>query len=254
MGSFYTVRRGGHRDEEATGQNSHPMHALAQCLGTEYPPPSNYRFASIVLWSAPVGILCLCALLWHPGAPFFLTFAGAFASIQLAEPYARAVEQYLRLVQEAGESGSRRLRSYLAVLARFVTRPSRSIGFSPVGYSPVGRCVAGWRFLWLVRRWGRCFDNMSMRVVMPGERPTPAALVRDPERRCVRNQPFAVRYSAWFGRRIQYQRWWIRSCVAIAAVPAVVFSSLFAAATRQGLGKVGGHVVRSARGRRLSAA
>lgn len=176
---------------EAPSGNSpayaNPMSRLAQTLGQlKYPVPASDRWIRVVLTLAPCSVLVVVSIAWSPSASFFLTFAGAFASIQLASPFRR----WVTLVDDH-LSEARRLRlpplHWAKIRMNSHSSPMMYEGFSPVGYSPAAQARARRRFVRLARRWRRCFIDVSGRVVMPGD-PTifpaalPAWLYRAPSR------------------------------------------------------------------------
>jgi len=148
---------------------ANPMSRLAQAPGeVEYPVPAPDRCIRILFTLAPCSVLVVVSLGWPPSAPFLLTFAGAFASIQLAAPFGRWVALMNDHLSEAREQRVSPL-DWAIVRREFNTTPRIYQGFVPVGYSPSAQARARRRFLRLGRRWRRCFMDMSGFMVMPGD-------------------------------------------------------------------------------------
>jgi hypothetical protein len=155
----------------------HPMHRLAESLGSEvvYPAPASDTWVRIVLTIAPCSLLVLVSIPWPIGAPFLLTFAGAFASIQLVEPYRRWGALLSDHLIEAREQRQTAI-AWARVKYAFRTSPKFYEGTRAVGYSPAARARARRRFPRLARRWHRNFLDISGRVIWePGSRPEAAA-------------------------------------------------------------------------------
>lgn len=153
------------------------MRCLARELEGEvqYPlPPSNW-WVKVVLALAPCSVLIFASIIWPPGAPFLLTFAGAFASIQLSKPYDRwtvLVRDHMAEAQEQQETAIDWIRTKLDLHLS----PSHFQGMAPVGYSPAGQARARRRFTQLARRWRKSFLDIDGRMLMPGDKePSPAA-------------------------------------------------------------------------------
>lgn len=158
---------------------ANPMSVLARSLGggLEYPVPVSDAWLRVLFVLAPCGALILGSLVYSPAAPFLLTFAGAFASIQLASPYQRWMRRVAKHMNEAHDQ-HRTAIDWAKVQLRFHTSPKWFEGSRGVGYSLAERARARRRFPRLARRWRRRFIDLSGRVGMPGEPPAPAALPR----------------------------------------------------------------------------
>lgn len=151
------------------------MELLAKELGgLDYPVPVSDRWLKVGLTAAPCTLLVVASVFWASGAPFLLTFAGAFASIQLVEPYRRAVSAI------AGHLAEARAQQYSGIgWARvrwsFLASAEWYEGRRPVGYSRVGRARARRRFPRLARRWRRHFHDLSGRIRDPRDGSVPPA-------------------------------------------------------------------------------
>lgn len=158
----------------------HPLRRLAKSLngGLEYPIPTSDRWLRVGLALAPCSVLVLVSIIWSPGAPFLLTFAGAFASIQLVGPYKRWSDAVSDHLQEAREQHRTALR-WAVVKFKFYSSSILWIGLRPVGYSPLGELLARRRFPRLARRWRRSFIDITGQMIDPSiPMPIPAALPR----------------------------------------------------------------------------
>lgn len=173
--------------------NGNPMKELASALGrVVYPPDRSDVRLRIGLMVAPCGLLVVLSMIWQAGAPFLLTLAGAFASIQLSDPYKVWVANFhdhLERARDHNLSWARwarvRLSYYMTPLAGQVIfgrhrDDAFQVGLRSVGYSPAGRARAQRRFRKLSRRWQRSFMDISGRVMLPGASAPegPAALPR----------------------------------------------------------------------------
>ena len=168
--------RGTGTTEPDYSRYENPMRRLADVLGddVEYPPPSSDTWLRVVLIIAPCGILILVSVLWPPGAAFLLTFAGAFASIQLAEPYKAWVRRVNAHLAEAREQDLSAI-EWTRVKVAFHTSPKLYVGMKAVGHSPAGRLLARLQFPKLSRRWQRSFADLSFRTTYPGSDIVPPA-------------------------------------------------------------------------------
>ncbi len=148
-------------------QFENPMKRLARALGeTEHPVPPSDQWIKVVLTVAPCTVLILISMLWEWGAQFLLVFAGAFASIQLVQPYERAanlVKDHLTEARQNRRSGLKEARIKLEVQTSSMVNQ----GLAPVGYSPAGLALARRRFRRLSRRWQRSFIDMNGRGSRP---------------------------------------------------------------------------------------
>lgn len=158
----------------------HPLRRLAKSLngGLEYPVPTSDRWLRVGLALAPCSVLVLVSIIWSPGAPFLLAFAGAFASIQLVGPYKRWSDFVSDHLQEAREQHRTALQ-WAVIKLNFHSSPKLWIGLRPVGHSPLGELLARRRFPGLARRWRRSVIDITGRMVDPSTSiPTPAAYPR----------------------------------------------------------------------------
>ncbi|OUE23886.1 hypothetical protein BFL36_07500 [Clavibacter michiganensis] len=158
----------------------HPMASLAAGLGggVRYPPNRSYASLKIFFALAPCVALVAVSIAWAEGAPFLLTFAGAFASIQLAQPYARWVRVLTSHLDQARRENRGAIDLALTKL-EFANQPSLLVNLEAVGYSPVARIWARVRYAFLVGRWNRSFRDVSGRMVRQGGVATsPAAILR----------------------------------------------------------------------------
>jgi len=145
----------------------HPMHALASALGeVEYPPPPADSGLRIGLMVLPCVALVVVSIAWPPSATLLLTFVGAFASIQLADPYKRWVKALDDQLAEAREEQRSALDLWIQQY-RMQTSPTWYQGMRPVGYSPAALARARRRFLRVSRAWRASFIDMSARQVGP---------------------------------------------------------------------------------------
>lgn len=153
----------------------HPMRRLARELGggLEYPPPASDAWVRVVLALAPCSVLVLVSMIWTSSAPFLLTFAGAFASIQLVRPYERWTMFVKDHLSESREQRQTAI-DWARIKLEFHTTPQYFQGWQPVGYSPAGQVRARRRFLLLARRWGRSFVDIQ-RIGVPNKAPSAAA-------------------------------------------------------------------------------
>jgi hypothetical protein len=153
------------------------MSALADALGDlEYPIPVSDRWLRILFALLPCGALVVVSVFWQAGAPFLLAFAGAFASIQLVDPYKRASQAFVDFLTEAREQ-RRTAIEHLRIKLAFQRGASLYEGFRPVGYSRLGRQRARRRFRRVARQWQRSFWDLSGRVRDPVSGHVPAAAV-----------------------------------------------------------------------------
>lgn len=143
------------------------MRALASALReVEYPPPPADSGLRIGLMVLPCVALVVVAIAWPPSATLLLTFAGAFASIQLADPYKRWVKALDDHLAEAREE--QRTALDLAIQRyRMQTSPTWYEGMRPVGYSPAALARARRRFTRVSRAWRASFIDMSVRLAGP---------------------------------------------------------------------------------------
>jgi len=143
------------------------MHALASALGeVEYPPPPADSGLRIGLMVLPCVALVVVSIAWPPSATLLLTFVGAFASIQLADPYKRWVKALDDHLAEAREEQRSALDLWIQQY-RMLTSPTRYQGMRPVGYSPVALARARRRFPRVSRAWRASFIDMSARLAGP---------------------------------------------------------------------------------------
>jgi hypothetical protein len=165
---------------EAPKGHDHPMGSLARGLGggLRYPPPVSDARLRVLLAIAPCAVLIMLSISWAEGAPFLLTFAGAFASIQLAQPYSRWVRVIGAHLEQARAEGRGAL-SLALIKLEFAHQPSLLVDLEPVGYSPAGRFWARRRYARLARRWNRSFLDINGRHSNPdGSCETAAAFLR----------------------------------------------------------------------------
>lgn len=158
----------------------HPLRRLAKSLngGLEYPVPTSDRWLRVVLALAPCSVLVVVSIIWPPSSSFLLTFAGAFASIQLVGPYKKWSDFVSNHLKEAREQHRTAL-EWAAIKINFHSSPKLWIGLRPVGYSPLGELLARRRFPGLARRWKKSFFDMTGRMIDPStSMPTPAAYPR----------------------------------------------------------------------------
>lgn len=158
-------------------QFENPMSALAKALGgLKYPVPTSDRGVRVVLAIAPCTALIAAALFWGSAAPFLLTFAGAFASVQLVKPYRRWSQLARNHLMEARRQHASAL-AWAKVKIKFFRSAIFYEGLQPIGYSRAAFLRARLRFPRLARRWRRSFRDLSGRIVMPSRaEPDPASV------------------------------------------------------------------------------
>ncbi len=179
---------------------ANPMWALANALGgVEYPPPVSDLWIRFLFALLPCGVLVAVSLAWPAGAPFLLTFAGAFASIQLVDPYRRASQSLSDFLTEARDQ-HRTAIEHAKVKIYFQNQTTWLEGLQPVGYSRAAESLARRRFARVAKRWQRRFWDVSGRMRDPasGEIP-PSAL---PRFICPRRNGFDYRLFARRGRTL----------------------------------------------------
>lgn len=161
--------------EDEFSEYEHPMRRLARELGggLEYPPPTSDAWLKVVLALAPCSVLVLVSMIWTSSAPFLLTFASAFASIQLVRPYERWTTFVKDHLSESREQRQTAI-DWARIKLEFHTTPQYFQGWDPVGYSPAGQARARRRFLLLARRWVRSFVDID-RIRVPNKVPSAAA-------------------------------------------------------------------------------
>ena len=158
---------------------ANPMGALAQALGgVEYPPLVSDQWIRVLFALLPCGVLVCVSLVWKDGAPFLLTFAGAFASIQLVEPYRKASQWLADFLTEARDQHRTAIEHATAKIA-FRNQTTWLEGLRPVGYSRAAESLARRRFARVAKRWRRRFWDLTARMRQPrsGEIP-PSAIPR----------------------------------------------------------------------------
>ena len=146
----------------------HPLSRLAKSLngGLEYPVPTSDRWIRVVLALAPCFVLVFVSIIWPPSSPFLLTFAGAFASIQLVGPYKKWSDFVSDHMKEAREQHKTALQ-WGVIKLNFHSSPKLWVRLRPVGYSPLSESLARRRFPGLACRWRRSFIDITGRMVDP---------------------------------------------------------------------------------------
>jgi hypothetical protein len=172
-------------DQASQSKHDNPMHALSNALGDlQYPVPESDLWLRIVFTLLPCSALVVVSVFWTAGAPFLLTFAGAFASIQLVDPYKRASQLLVDFLAEAREQRRSAL-EHLRIMLAFHNSAIMYEGVRPVGYSRAGLQRARRRFRRLARRWDRSFWNLNGRIPDPRTGAFPTAAIprwRNPRR------------------------------------------------------------------------
>ncbi|WP_437771390.1 hypothetical protein [Arthrobacter sp. KNU40] len=154
-------------DQASQSKHDNPMHALSNALGDlQYPVPESDLWLRIVFTLLPCSALIVVSVFWTEGAPFLLTFAGAFASIQLGDPYKRASQLLVDFLAEAREQRRSAL-EHLRIKLAFRNSAIMYEGVRPIGYSRAGLQRARRRFPRLSRRWDRSFWDVSGRIRDP---------------------------------------------------------------------------------------
>lgn len=165
-------------NQASHSKHDNPMHALSTALGDlEYPVPESDLWLRIVFTLLPCSVLVVLSAFWTEGAPFLLTFAGAFASIQLVEPYSRASQLLVDFLTEAREQRRSAL-EHLRIMLAFRNSAIMYEGVRPIGYSRAGLQRARRRFRRLSRRWARSFLNVSLRTPDPRTGAVPPAAIQ----------------------------------------------------------------------------
>lgn len=137
----------------------HPLALLADELGDlEYPPPATDSWLRVVLEFLPIGLLFILSMLWRPAAPYLLTFAGAFAGVQLSGPYRRFTQLLSDHFAEAREQHVSAI-AWLASKWDVANSPTYIHDHRAVGYSPLGLARARRRYLRLAAVWPRYFTD-----------------------------------------------------------------------------------------------